>query len=117
MNAEDAAAAEALSGLRHSSTSSSSLSSFDHTAVSYADIDSYMTSMTELDDKPESLSEEHFLERVSHLPLVGSAFRAYELGKNSSRVVKVSPALQRSLQGQTDVRWAPTPWNTPSKPL
>jgi len=31
-----------------------------------------------------------FVSRVSHFPLVGSALRAYEQGKASSRVVKVS---------------------------
>lgn len=35
-----------------------------------------------------------FVSRVSHLPLVNTALRAYEQGKASSRVVKVWPYLQ-----------------------
>lgn len=34
-----------------------------------------------------------FKTRVSHLPLVNTALRAYEQGKNSSRVVKVRTSI------------------------
>jgi len=38
----------------------------------------------------EMMEDEDFLRRISHLPIVRSTLRAYELGKQSSRVVKVS---------------------------
>lgn len=38
----------------------------------------------------EMMKDEAFLRRISHLPIVRSTLRAYEMGKQSSRVVKVS---------------------------
>jgi hypothetical protein len=39
--------------------------------------------------KEGGLVDEHFIDRVSQLPYVGGALRAYETGKNANRVVKV----------------------------
>src|SRR5882762_4190202 len=41
----------------------------------------------------EDINSPDFVSRVSHLPLVGTALRAYEQGKASSRVVKVSDRM------------------------
>lgn len=46
------------------------------------------TSLHSLQDP--NIPDARFFDRVSHLPYIASAVRAYELGRNSSRVVKVS---------------------------
>jgi hypothetical protein len=104
MNSEDSdeirAAVIALHGLRSASVSSSTVSSPVHTSLSRSstfdepELYSPMTSLSDLHQlEMDKEQQEHFLDRVSQMPLVQGALRAYELGKNSSRVVKVSPKL------------------------
>lgn len=59
-------------------TSSTSLHSYHHEHPSLLD-----------PDNPEA----RFLDRVSQLPYISGAMRVYEMGRNSSRVVKVRRSL------------------------
>lgn len=44
----------------------------------------------EVEVDKEMLRDADFLKRVSHLPLVRGTLRAYEFGKQRSKIVKVS---------------------------
>lgn len=76
-------AAEALGNLRHSMGISRSMGipSLQPTLTCS------LGSESELSDHP---IPEHFLNRVSNIPIVNSALRAYEQSKANSFVVKVS---------------------------
>ncbi|CBQ68512.1 conserved hypothetical protein [Sporisorium reilianum SRZ2] len=50
----------------------------------------------ELEVDPEMMNDADFLKRVSHLPLVRGTLRAYELGKQRSKVVKYGAGLVES---------------------
>ncbi|SPO46991.1 uncharacterized protein PSANT_04677 [Moesziomyces antarcticus] len=50
----------------------------------------------ELEVDPEMMNDADFLRRVSHLPLVRGTLRAYELGKQRSKVVKYGAGLVES---------------------
>lgn len=50
----------------------------------------------ELEVDPEMMNDVDFLQRVSHLPLVRGTLRAYELGKQRSKVVKYGADLVES---------------------
>lgn len=50
----------------------------------------------ELQVDPEMMNDADFLKRVSHLPLVRGTLRAYELGKQHSKVVKYGAGLVES---------------------
>uniref|UniRef100_V5EIK0 Opi1-domain-containing protein n=2 Tax=Kalmanozyma brasiliensis (strain GHG001) TaxID=1365824 RepID=V5EIK0_KALBG len=50
----------------------------------------------ELEVDPEMMNDADFLQRVSHLPLVRGTLRAYELGKQRSKVVKYGAGLVES---------------------
>lgn len=50
----------------------------------------------ELEVDPEMMNDADFLKRVSHLPIVRGTLRAYELGKQRSKVVKYGAGLVES---------------------
>ncbi|KAJ1023105.1 hypothetical protein NDA16_003258 [Ustilago loliicola] len=50
----------------------------------------------ELEVDPEMMDDADFLKRVSHLPIVRGTLRAYELGKQRSKVVKYGAGLVES---------------------
>lgn len=50
----------------------------------------------QLEVDPEMMNDADFLKRVSHLPLVRGTLRAYELGKQHSKVVKYGAGLVES---------------------
>ena len=50
----------------------------------------------ELQVDPEMMNDADFLKRVSHLPIVRGTLRAYELGKQRSKVVKYGAGLVES---------------------
>jgi hypothetical protein len=53
--------------------------------------------MTEEDQLIQQRSSNHFIHRVSNIPLVNSALKAYESSKNSSSVVKYGAEMVESI--------------------
>ena len=76
------------------STSATTLSSeVSSPATSLADLGRTYSNHIGIDE-PE-LVDEHFLERVSHMPLVSGALKGYERARNSHRVVRVRQSNHR----------------------
>ena len=53
--------------------------------------------MTEEDQLIQQRSSNHFIHRVSNIPLLNSALKAYESSKNSSSVVKYGAEMVESI--------------------
>jgi hypothetical protein len=76
------------SGSVSASTSQTALTSgLSSPATSLAEMQQYPG----LGDQPD-LVDEHFLDRVSQMPLVSGALKGYERARNSNRVVRVRSA-------------------------
>lgn len=91
--------------LSHSNTQSSSASASTSRTAFSSVVSSPATSLADLQgyprlsanaDQADGLVDEHFLERVSQMPIVSGAIKGYERARNSNRVVRYGADLVES---------------------